>query len=57
MIGWKIIVNAYSSLFHVNFFFFTFRCEFVEIDEEHVLEIDNPFHLHLANVLVNNSLL
>lgn len=33
------------------FFFFFLRCEYVEIDERHALEIDNPMQLFLANIL------
>lgn len=36
------------------FLFSTFRCEFVEIDDQHVLEIDHPHQLTLANILVND---
>lgn len=34
--------------------FSIFRCEFVEIDDQHALEIDHPHQLALANILVND---
>lgn len=32
--------------------FITIRCEYIEIDERHALEIDDPVQLKLANILV-----